>query len=50
VVVTDSSALPVYYLQNCVLENVDALNLNGTSADFAISIRGTYPVNSDLFT
>lgn len=50
VVVTDSSALPVYYLQNCVLENVDALNMNGTSADFAISIRGTYPVNSDLFT
>ena len=50
VVVTDSSTLPVYYLQNCVLENVDALNLNGTSADFAISIRGTYPVNADLFT
>lgn len=50
VVVTDSSTLPVYYLQNCVLENVDSLNLNGTSTDFAISIRGTYPVNSDLFT
>lgn len=50
VVVTDSSALPVYYFQNCVLENVDSLNLNGTSADFAIMIRGTYPVNADLFT
>lgn len=50
VIVTDSNALPVYYLQNCVLENVDALNLNGTAVDYAISIRGTYPVNSDLFT
>lgn len=50
VVVTDSNALPVYYLQNCILENVDSLNLNGTSADFSISIRGTYPVNADLFT
>lgn len=50
VVVTDSSTLPVYYLLNCVLENVDALNLNGTSVDYAISIRGTYPVNADLFT
>jgi hypothetical protein len=49
VIVTDSSALPPYYLLNCVLENVDALNLNGTSADYAISIRGTYPVNGDLF-
>lgn len=50
VVVTDSNALPVYYLQNCILENVDSLNLNGTSADFSITIRGTYPVNADLFT
>lgn len=50
VVVTDSSTLPVYYFQNCVLENVDSLNLNGTSVDYAIQIRGTYPVNSDLFT
>lgn len=50
VIVTDSNALPVYYLQNCILENVDSLNLNGTSADFSISIRGTYPVNADLFT
>lgn len=50
VVVTDSNTLPVYYLQNCILENVDSLNLNGTSADFSISIRGTYPVNADLFT
>ncbi len=49
VVVTDSSALPVYYLSNCVLENVDSLNLNGTSVDFAIQIRGSYPVNADLF-
>ena len=48
-VVTDSSALLSYYLVDCVLENVDALNLNGTSTDFAIQIRGSYPVNSDLF-
>jgi hypothetical protein len=50
VVVTDSSTLPTYYLLNCVLENVDSLNLNGTSADFAIMIRGTYPVNGNLFS
>lgn len=50
VITTDSSALPVYYFQNCVLENVDSLNLNGTSVDYAVSIRGTYPVNAALFT
>lgn len=50
VVVTDSSALQSYYLVDCVLENVDSLNLNGTSVDYVLQIRGTYPVNSDLFT
>lgn len=50
VVVTDSSALPSYYLENCILENVDAINLNGTSTDYSIQIRGSYPVNSDLYT
>ena len=50
VVITDSSALPPYYLVNCILENVDSLNLNGMSTDYSIQIRGSYPVNADLFT
>lgn len=50
VFVTDSAALPSYYLQNCIFENVDSINANGTSADYAVQIRGTYAVNSDLFT
>lgn len=50
VVVTDSPTLPVYYFYNCVLENIDSINANGTSTDYAIQLRGSYPVNSDLFT
>jgi len=50
VVVTDSPTLPSFYFQNCVFENVDSLNLNGTSADYAVQVRGTYPVNASLFT
>lgn len=49
VVVTDSPTLPPYYLQNTILENVEGLNLNGTNVDYAITIRGSYPVNAALF-
>ena len=49
-VVTDSPVLPPYYLLNCVLMNVADLDLTGESNDFPVMIRGTYPVNSSLFS
>lgn len=49
VVVTDSNQLQPYYFENCVLMNVDELDLTGESNDYPISIRGTYPVNGDLY-
>lgn len=49
-VVTDSPVLPHYYLFNCVLMNIADMDLTGESNDYPIMIRGTYPVNSSLFS
>jgi hypothetical protein len=48
-VVTDSTVLGAYYLYNCTFMNVPELLLTGESNDFPITIRGTYPINSQLF-
>lgn len=48
-VVTASTAMPNYYLQNCILQNVTELELTGESNDFPVMIKGTYPINSSLF-
>lgn len=49
-VVTDSPTLPPYYLFNCTLQNVSELDLTGESNDYPVMIKGTYPINSSLFS
>jgi hypothetical protein len=48
-VITDSSVMTQYYLQNCVLQNISELDLTGESNDFPVALRGAYPINSSLF-
>lgn len=50
VVVTDSSALGSYYLNNCIIQNVSGLDLTGDSNDYPVTIRGVYYINSSLFS
>jgi len=47
--VTDANTLQNYYLYNAVLMNISNIDATGDSADFPLTIRGTYPINSDLF-
>ncbi len=48
-VVTDSPVMPSYYLENCILQNVSDLDLTGESNDYPVMIKGTYPVNGQIF-
>ena len=48
--ITDATTLSNYYIQNCTLLNVQELSFAGTTPDFVITIRGTYQVNSSLFS
>lgn len=45
----DTSSLPPFGIQNCAIENVPDLDFSGASADFPVTIRGYYTVNSDLY-
>lgn len=49
-IVTDSPVLPPYYLFDCILQNIADLDLTGESNDFPVMLKGTYPINGDLFT
>lgn len=49
VVTTDLPVLGPYYLSNCVLMNVNELNLGGTDADFPLMIGGSYYINNAMF-
>lgn len=46
---SDSKALSLYMLQNCAIETVQPLDFSGGSADYTITIKGFYLVNSDLW-
>lgn len=50
VVTTDSPVLLPYYMTNCIFQNVSDLDLTGESNDYPVMIKGTYPINSQLFT
>jgi hypothetical protein len=47
---SDSSIFPAYYLTNMALEGVRELNFSGEDAGFAVMCRGTYPINSAVFS
>jgi hypothetical protein len=46
---SDSIALPVYQIINCAIENVRELSFAGDDADYAVTIKGYYLVNNDLW-
>jgi len=48
-IVTDSSVLPYYYINNCILQNVSDLELAGDSNDYPVTLKGVYLVNGSLF-
>jgi len=45
----DSATLPPYGIINCAIQSVRELNFSGEDAGFAVTVRGYYPVNADLF-
>jgi hypothetical protein len=45
-----SSGLGPYTFQNCAIEGVSPMTLNGSVASWTVSITGTYYLNSTLFT
>lgn len=47
--VTASPTMPDYYLYNCILENIAEVDGSGGTVDLAITVRGTYYINGDLF-
>lgn len=46
---TDSTSLSVYELINLSISSVRELNLNGEDADFIVTLKGYYSINSSLF-
>jgi hypothetical protein len=48
-VIPDSITMPKYSISNCAIKNVSGLKLNGTDADFTITITGSYQINSQLW-
>lgn len=49
-VYTDAAALPVYNFSNCAIENVGPITSNGKSAEYMVTVGGTYIVNNALFS
>ena len=48
-IVTDSPALPDYYISNCILQNISDLEMDGSSNDYPVTLKGVYLVNASLF-
>lgn len=48
-VIPDTSTMPKYSFTNCAIKTVSPLKLNGTDADFTVTITGSYQVNSGLW-
>lgn len=48
-VFTDSLKLPSYSFAQCSIENIGDITSNGKSAEYMVTIGGTYVTNNDLF-
>lgn len=46
---TDSTTLSPYQFTNCAIQGVRELRINGTDAGYAVSVKGYYTVNSNLW-
>jgi hypothetical protein len=49
VVRTDALTLPPYDIFNCAIENVEALDFSGRTANFVVRVRGYYQTNAIMF-
>ena len=45
----DTSAMTPWQFQNCTVEAVDDIELNGQNIGYVITISGYYPINNDLY-
>lgn len=45
-----TSGLAPYMFQNCAIESVSAQSYNGSTAGYTVVCRGTYYINSNLFS
>ena len=46
---TDSSVFPDYSLSNCMITSAGDLNMDGSNADYVVTITGTYYINNGLY-
>lgn len=46
---TIQPGLSLYAIINCAITHVGDLTFNGTDAGFGVSIKGTYPLNANLW-
>jgi len=46
---TDSTIWPRYNFVNVAITTIAELPFDGTNPEFAVTMRGTYPINSNLF-
>ncbi len=49
VVTPDASTLPTYYANNCSIVSVAPMSFAGEDAGFAITLKGYYVINNDLW-
>lgn len=48
-ITSDTSAFETLTFYNCAIMTVGDVNMNGTQAEFVITINGYWPVSGDLF-
>lgn len=46
----DASTLPPYQITNCAIESVRELNFAGDDAEFAVTCKGYYLINNNLWS
>jgi len=46
---TDSSVLGDFTLRDVQIIGIEPINLNGSNADFILSMTGVYDINSDMW-
>ena len=49
VVSSDTLAFPSYKLVNCAIESIADMAFNGTTAEVAITVKGIYNINNNLW-
>ncbi len=48
-VYTDAATMPNYQFTQCAISNIAAISANGKSADYTLTLTGTYIVNNSLW-